>query len=270
MPEIDPTARVHRDARIAPDVTIGPYCIVGPEITLADGCHLVASVHITGLTSIGEGTVVHPNAVLGAAPQSISYKGERTRLEIGARCTIREAVTMHVGTVDGGGVTRVGDGGLFMVGCHIAHDCQIGNDVIFANGATLGGHAIVEDQVFVGGLVGIHQFGCIGRGAILAGGTHVLDDIAPFTIAMGSPARLVGMNVVGLKRRNCPPASIRALRTAYRILFLGPGLIRERLARAEAEVGHDPYAAHMLTFVRGPRKRRLSPARRRRVASSDD
>src|SRR5579862_4250786 len=148
---IDPTARVADGARIGEGVEIGPYCIVGPQVELGTGVRLAAHVHVTGVTVIGAGTVVYPFASLGTPPQSVHYRGGATRLTIGARCVIRESVTMNTGTEAGGGLTSVGDGGFFMVGAHIAHDCHVGNGVIFANLATLGGHVTVGDNAFIGG-----------------------------------------------------------------------------------------------------------------------
>jgi UDP-N-acetylglucosamine acyltransferase len=152
-----------------------------------------------------------------------------------------------------------------MVGSHVAHDCTVGNDVIFANAATLAGHCIVEDHVFLSGLVAVHQFVRIGRGAMLAGGSVVLNDVIPFATTVGAPARLVGINVVGLRRRKCPTASIRAVRLAYRMLFLRPGIIAERIAETERALGSDPYVATMLDFLKSPRRRHLSRPGRARL-----
>jgi UDP-N-acetylglucosamine acyltransferase len=196
---IDPTARVADGARVGDGVEIGPYCMVGPDVQLGDGVRLIAHVHIAGVTTIGEGTVVYPFASLGTPPQSVHYRGGATRLIVGPRCELRESVTMNTGTEDGGGVTRVGERGLFMVGSHVGHDCQIGDQVTFANNVTLGGHVTIGDGVFVGGLAAVHQFGRVGEGAMIGGMSPIRADVIPFTMAYRED--LVGLNVVGLRRR---------------------------------------------------------------------
>src|SRR5712691_4441588 len=151
MTEIDPTAHIDSGAAIGPDVTIGPYCVIGPNVVIDEGCRFMAQVHVTGHTSIGARTVIYPFASLGTPPQSVKYRGGPTRLVIGSDCDIREGVTMNAGTEDDGGVTRVGDRGLFMVGSHVGHDCEVGSDVILANNAVLGGHVTIGDHSFLGG-----------------------------------------------------------------------------------------------------------------------
>lgn len=257
MPRIDPTARVADGARIADEVEIGPYCIVGPDVELRAGVRLHAHVNVAGITVVGERTVVYPFASLGTAPQSTGYRGEPTRLEIGADCTIRESVTMNTGTKSGGGVTRVGDRGLFMAYSHVGHDCQVGNDVIFANSATLGGHCVIGDHVFIGGLAAVHQFGRIGAHAMIAGVTGLRSDVIPFGIAAGVFARLRGVNTLGMRRRNFDNSTIRAVRSAYRQLFLGKGTMAERIAAAEAQWGDVPAVAQIIAFIRSGRDRPL-------------
>ena len=166
---IDPTARVADGARIGDGVEIGPYCLVGPQVELKDGVRLIAHVNVAGVTTIGEATIVYPFASLGTPPQSAHYRGGATRLVIGARCELREGVTMNTGTEDGGGMTRVGDRCLFMVASHVAHDCHIGDDVTFANNAVLGGHVSVGNNTFLGGHAAVHQFARIGEGAMVGG-----------------------------------------------------------------------------------------------------
>jgi UDP-N-acetylglucosamine acyltransferase len=260
---IDATARIDKGARIEPGAVIGPYCIVGADVSIGADCHLIAHVHVEGRTTIGPRTVVHPYARLGGPPQSLAYAGEPTSLTIGADCTIRESVTMNRGTAQGGGETVVGDAGLFMAYCHIAHDCRIGHHAVFANAATLGGHCVLGDHVMMSGLVAAHQFTRIGSGAMASGVSAVRGDIIPFGLAAGAQARLVGINVVGMRRRQFPAATIRAVRTAYRLIFTGLGSLTERIARAEAELGHDPAVAEIIAFLRAPRKRPLCQPRGR-------
>lgn len=262
MAMIDPTARVEAGAMVEDDVSIGPFCVVGPNVVLGSGCRLVAHVHIAGRTAVGARTVIHPFVSLGAPPQSTGYRGEPTRLLIGTDCDIREGVTMSIGTEAGGGITKVGDRGFFMAYSHVGHDCDVGNDVIFANCATLGGHCVVGDYVFIGGLSAAHQHTRIGAHAMIGGATGLRGDVIPFGLAAGSFARLSGVNAVGMKRRKFPTASIRAVRSAYRSLFFGEGVLARRLDATEASFGHDPAVAQILSFVRGKRDRPLcSPGR---------
>jgi UDP-N-acetylglucosamine acyltransferase len=214
MAAIDPTARVDGKAVIAPDVSIGPYCVIGPHVTLGQGCRLLAHVHIAGHTTIGAQTKIAPFVSLGTPPQSVRYRGGPTHLVIGEACDIREHVTMNTGTEDGGGVTRVGDRCMFMVGSHVAHDCVVGSDVTLANNAVLGGHVSVGDFAFFGGQSAIHQFIRIGESAMIAGVSGVREDVIPFGFALGQTAELVGLNIVGLRRRGISRADMHRLRRA--------------------------------------------------------
>jgi UDP-N-acetylglucosamine acyltransferase len=250
MPSIHPTACVERAAEIAEDVEIGPYCVVGPHVTIGPGCRLLAHVHVTGHTSLGAGTRIYPFASLGTPPQSIRYRGGPTRLVVGRQCDIREAVTMNIGTEDGGGVTEVGERGFYMANSHVGHDCRVGREVMFANGATLGGHCIIGDYVFIGGLSAVHQFSRIGSHAMIAGLTGVRADIIPFGFCIGSVGQLAGLNAIGMKRRKLSPQSIHAVRKAYRMLFFGEGTFASRIDVVEAELGADAAVAAILAFVR--------------------
>jgi UDP-N-acetylglucosamine acyltransferase len=257
MPMIDPTARIEPGAIVEDDVSIGPYCIIGPKVVIGTGCRLVAHVHIAGQTAIGARTVIHPFASLGSVPQSTNYRGEATRLVVGTDCDIREGVTMSIGTDAGRRITEVGDRGFFMAYSHVAHDCRVGNDVIFANCATLGGHCVVGDHVFIGGLSAVHQFTRIGAHAMIGGMSGVRGDVIPFGLAAGGFAGLSGVNIVGMRRRKFPPETIRTVRSAYKTLFFAEGTLDARLAATEAQFGHDPAAAQMIAFVREKRERPL-------------
>ena len=209
--KVDPSARVEATA-IGSNVTIGPYCTVGSHVTLGEGCRLVAHVNLTGHTSVGPRTVIHPFASLGSPPQSVHYRGEPTRLVVGADCDIRENVTMSVGTEDGGGVTEVGDRCFFMVGSHVGHDCKVGSNVVLANNVLLGGHVIVGDHANFGGSVAVRQFVRIGEGAMIVGLSGVRADIIPFALAQGPLANLVGLNVIGMRRRGITKFDIHRYR----------------------------------------------------------
>jgi UDP-N-acetylglucosamine acyltransferase len=257
VPRIDSTARVADGARLAADVEVGPFCLVGPDVELRAGVRLLSHVNVAGLTTIGERTVVHPFASLGSPPQSILYRGEPTRLIIGTDCIIRESVTMNIGTAEGLGITEVGDRGFFMAYSHVAHDCRVGNDVIFANSVALAGHCVVGDNVFIGGLAAAHQFTHIGSNAMISGLTGLRGDVIPFAVAVGGSARLTGINVVGMRRRKYSVEDVRAVRRAYRMLFSGEGDLDGRVAALEGEFAGVPAVADIVAFVRTPRKRPL-------------
>ena len=245
---IHPSAVVEEGAEIAAGCTIGPFCHVGPEVRLAEDVELKSHVVVTGDTRIGAETVVFPFAVIGEIPQDLKFRGERTRLEIGERNRIREHVTMNAGTEGGGGVTRVGDDGLFMAGCHVAHDVQIGDRVILVNNAALAGHCVLEDEVIVGGLSGVHQFVRIGRGAIIGAVTMVTNDVIPHGLVQAPRGRLDGLNLVGLKRRGVPREDITALRAAFQMLAQGEGPFQDRARRLGEETVSD-YVREIVDFV---------------------
>ena len=227
MTLIHPTAIVAPEATLADDVAIGPYSVVGENVVLAAGVRLLSHVVIDGHTTIGEGTVIYP---FGNPPQDLKYSGEPSVLEIGARNVIREHVTMNPGTEGGGMITRVGDECLFMVASHVAHDCQIGDHVIMANNAALGGHVSVGEWAILGGLSAIHQYVRIGRHSIVGGMSGVEHDVIPYGSVMGDRARLAGLNLIGLKRRGFGRDTIHDMRRAFRLLFAQEGTMTERLA----------------------------------------
>jgi len=265
---IDPTARVATGARIGESVEIGPYCLVGQQVELQRGVRLIAHVNVTGVTTIGEETVVYPFSSLGTPPQSVHYRGGATQLVIGAKCDLREGVTMNTGTEAGGGVTRVGDRCSFMVGCHVGHDCRIGNDVTFANNVVLGGHVSVDEYTFLGGHVAIHQFVRIGEGVMMAGMSAARDDIIPFGFALGQTGALVGLNIVGLRRRGVTRAQMHSLRRAYRSLFFVDGRLSDRIEEVARDFAGDSLVGKIVAFVRAGGKRPLMRPRVRRGAEA--
>ncbi len=252
--DIHPTAVVDASAKISAGVKIGPHCVVGPDVVLEEGVCLTAHVCVAGLTTIGTRTRVAPFASLGGAPQSISYKGERTSLFIGADCDIREHVTMNTGTIGGGGRTIVGDRVMVMVGTHIAHDCIVGSDVIFANNAILAGHCQVGDRVFMSGLSGCHQFIRIGEGAMVGGLVALREDIIPFGTVDRNNV-LGGINIIGLKRRGATKSELHALRHTVRSIFLGDGSFEERKQNAIANPPEDHLSAVVVSFLAAGGKR---------------
>lgn len=257
MARIHPLACVDASATLADDCDVGPFCVVGPHVTLSTGCRLVSQVNVQGHTEIGERTVVHPFASLGTAPQSKGYRGEPTRLAIGADCEIRESVTMNIGTMQGGGLTKVGAGCMFMAYTHVGHDCRVGDRVVLANLATLAGHCVVGDDVFMGGLSTIHQFGRIGTGAMVGGMTGLRGDVIPHGLAAGPIGRLRGLNVIGLKRRGVTREAVAAARRAYRELFLSQAPLTEQIEPVAARYGDNPVVADIVAFLRADTARPL-------------
>ena len=266
MARIDSTARVADTAKMGANVEIGPYCVIGPDVTIGDECKLFAHVHVAGATTIGPRATIYPFASLGTPPQSVHYKGEQSRLLIGADCVIRESVTMNTGTTGGRMETRVGERCMFMAYAHVGHDCIVGNDVTFANGGTLGGHCAVGDFVFMGGYAAVHQFVRIGERAVIGGLSGVVHDVIPFAAALGERAELAGLNIVGLKRGGLTRPQIHALRHAYRMLFAGPGTVLESAEKVAAEFSNDRNVQRIVQFVREAGKRRLTTPR----ASGDE
>jgi UDP-N-acetylglucosamine acyltransferase len=250
MASIDRTARIEPGAVIGRDVSIGPFCVIGPKVVIGDGCRLAGHVHIAGCTTIGPRTAIYPFASLGTPPQSGKYRGGPTRLIVGADCDIRESVTMNTGTEDDRGVTEVGDRCLLMVGSHVGHDCKVGNDVTFANNVVLGGHVTVGDFVVFGGQAAVAQFVRIGQGAMVVGMSGVRADVIPFGLVQGPLADLVGLNVIGMRRRGWTKTDIHRLRKAYDAMFFGAGTFRERLEKVAARNGDDPLIAGVIAFIR--------------------
>lgn len=250
---VHPSAIIEDGAVIGPDCRIGPFCLVGPEVTLGRGVQLKSHVVVAGWTEIGDETTVFPFTCLGEVPQDLKFKGERTRLIIGKRNRIRESVTMNTGTEGGGGITRVGDDGLFMANCHVAHDCTIGNGVILVNNVAIAGHCVLEDEVIVGGLSGVHQWVRIGRGAMIGALSMVTADVIPHGLVQAPRATLEGLNLVGLKRRGADRSDILALRDL--LGDLSGGSFRDT-ARARADEGSDnAYVREVLDFILGPTDR---------------
>ena len=252
---IHASAIIEQGAKIGAGVSIGPFCHVAAGATLEDGVSLVSHVSIAGTTIVGARVKIYPFASIGHPPQDLKYRGESVRLIIGPDCLIREGVTMNPGTAGGGMVTRVGDNSLFMVGVHIAHDCQIGNRVVMANNATLAGHVIVEDNAIIGGLCGVHQYVRIGRHAMLGAMSAVVRDIIPYGQVAGDRATLHGVNIIGMQRGGFSREEIQALRHAYQLLFSGDGTLSDRVAEvAERFAGIGPVA-DVVAFIRADSSR---------------
>ena len=246
---IHPTAIVHGGAKLGVGVTVGPFTLVGPKVTLHDNVHVGAHVVIGGRTSIGEGSRVWPFATLGSEPQDLKYKGDDTCLNIGPKNLIREYVNISLGTMGGGGETAIGSGNLFMVNSHVAHDCFVGDNCVFANGTALAGHVHIGSRVVLGGMAGVHQFCKVGDLAMLAGGAMVVQDVMPFCIVHGDRARVKGLNTIGLTRAGFSKSQISSIKTMYRILVREHLSLTDAVKKVREEVGESTERDMILKFV---------------------
>lgn len=256
MSNIHPSSVIAETAVIGADCTIGPFCIVGPQVVLGKGVTLKSHVVVDGDTHIGDDTVVFSFAVIGEIPQDLKFDGEKSSVRIGARNRIREHVTINLGTAGGGAVTQIGDDNLLMAGCHIAHDAQVGNRVVIVNSVAVAGHCVIEDDVIIGGLSGVHQWVRIGQGAIIGALSMVTHDVIPHGLVVGPRGELDGLNLVGLKRKGVPRADITALRAAFLAIKDGEGTLHDRAERLKAELDSD-YVRQMVDFILGESDRGL-------------
>lgn len=247
------------DAKLGTNVEIGPFCQIGPDVTIGDNVKLHSHIVLCGQTSIGDDCEIYPFASLGKIPQVANFDDpeKKSRLIIGKNNRIREHVTMHTGTEHGGWVTSVGDNGLYMAGSHIAHDCHLGNDIIFANNATLGGHCTIGDGAILGGLTAVHQFVRIGRKAFIGGMSGVEHDVIPYGMAIGHRAGLGGLNIVGLKRSGFSREEIHQMRSAYQQIFADKGTLKERVDEIEKQFSENDCVQEMIEFIRNESSRAL-------------
>ena len=258
MAQIHPSAVIGDNVILADDVHVGAYCVLDGHVRIGSGTRLLSHVCVSGHTTIGAHCTIYPFASLGHAPQDLKYNGEASQLIIGDHVVIREHVTMNPGTQTGVMITRVGSHCLFMVGSHVAHDCQVGDHVILANNATLAGHVDVGSHAIIGGLAAIHQFVRIGAHAIVGGMSGVEHDVIPYGSVMGERANLAGLNLVGLKRRGFDREVIHALRHAYKMLFEGQeGTLAQRSEQMNAMYGSISQVQDILTFMQDKGSRSL-------------
>lgn len=250
MANIHATAVVDPSARLGTGVEIGPFCVIGPDVELGDGTKVHSHAVVTGRTAIGAGSQVYPFASIGQRPQDVKFRNEPSTLTIGPNTTIREHVTINPGTQGGNMTTKVGANCLLMIGAHVAHDCELGDNVTLVNGATLGGHVSIGEGAIIGGLSAVHQFVRIGAYAFVGGMSGITADVIPFGMAMGNRASLAGLNIVGLKRKGFPREQIHELRQAYRMLFSSEGTLKERLEDVESMFAGNPLAKQIIDFIK--------------------
>ncbi|MEO1264610.1 MAG: acyl-ACP--UDP-N-acetylglucosamine O-acyltransferase [Pseudomonadota bacterium] len=259
--KIHPTAVVEDGAEIGDGSVIGPFCMIGPTVKLGAGCRLESHVAIHGDTTIGDEAHIFPFASIGHQPQDLKYKGEASRLTVGARCQIREGVTMNPGTEGGGLLTSVGDDCAFLANSHVGHDCRVGNNVVFSNNVMLAGHCTVSDYVIIGGGAAVIQFARVGPHAFVGGMSGLENDLIPYGMAMGNRAYLSGLNIIGLQRRGFSRDDIHDLRRAYRLLFADEGTLAERMDDVAEEFSEHPIVQEIVAFMREGGKRSLCTPR---------
>ena len=247
---VDPRAAVDPEAVLGEGTTVGPFAVVGPRVVVGARVRIASSAVVMGPTTIGDDCEIHPFVSIGGPPQDLKYKGEETRLTIGSKNVFRESCTINRGTVGGGGNTTIGDGNLFMAGAHVAHDCHVGSGTIFANAATLAGHVTVGDHSTIGAYSGVHQYCRIGDHAFIGGYSVITQDALPYVLSVGNRARAMGINVIGLKRRQFSDEVVTALRRAYRTLFRSKLPLKEAIAEVERDMGHLKEVAYFLEFVK--------------------
>ena len=247
---IHPTAIIDSKAELGQNVSVGPYAVIGEEVRIGSNTTIGSHVVIEPYVTIGKNCQVYQYAAIGAAPQSLKFKGEKTVVKINDNVIIREFVTIHRGTEFGGGITEINDGCFLMAYTHVAHDCIIGRNVVMSNNATLAGHIVIGDHATIGGLSAVHQFAKVGEYAFIGGKTGVPKDIPPYVIAAGERAKLRGLNIVGLKRHGFSKKTVTELKKAYRIVFRIGLTLNEAIERVNAEVDPIPEVANMLDFIK--------------------
>jgi len=250
VPSVHPTACVEEGAILAPDVVVGAFAFVGREVELAQGVEVGQHATLIGRTRVGPGCRIFPNAVVGAEPQDTEFKGEATSLEIGARTVLRENVTVHIGTAQGGGCTRLGEDNYLMNGAHVGHDCQIGDHTIISPFCGLGGHSQVDDYAVLGAYAGLHQRARVGESVMVASGAKVSRDAPPFTMVAGDRAKIVGLNSVGLKRRGFSAETRSRIKHAFRLIFQSKLRLEDALERVDEEIGAVEEVERFVTFLR--------------------
>ncbi|MCK8816357.1 acyl-ACP--UDP-N-acetylglucosamine O-acyltransferase [Natroniella sulfidigena] len=251
---IHETAVIEAGAEIAKDVEVGPYAVIGENVKIDSGTEIGAHAVIKGWTKIGKNNKIFNGASLGQEPQDLKFKGEESYLEIGDDNTIREFATVHRGTEAGGGITKIGDSNLIMAYCHVAHDCQLGNNIIMSNAANLAGHVIVEDSAVIAGLTGVHQFVRIGKMAMVGAGSKVVKDVPPYVLVDGHPASVNGINVVGLRRNEVEPELRRKIKRAYKILYRSNLNMSQAIEKMDQELDSSPMIEHFLRFLRNAQR----------------
>ena len=254
---IHKTAIVDKRAKISDNVEIGPYCIIGPEVEIGANSILHSHVNIVGNTKIGKNNQIYPFSSIGTPPQDLKYKGEKNALVIGNDNKFREYVNINPGTEQGGGVTKIGNSNLFMVYCHVAHDCLISNNIVLANNVQVGGHVIIQNNAIIGGSCAIHQFSRIGESAMVGGMTGVLSDVIPFGLSMGNRNNLMGLNLIGLRRSKVSNENIKKIQLAYKNIFKTTSF-RDNIDMLNPDLKSNEFVKIIINFINADKKRPIS------------
>ena len=254
---IHKTSIIDSKAKISDNVEIGPYSNIGPEVEIGANSVIHSHVNIVGNTKIGENNQIYPFSSIGTPPQDLKYKGEKNSLVIGNNNKFREYVNINPGTEQGGGITRIGDNNLFMVYCHVAHDCLISNDTVLANNVQVGGHVTIQNNAIVGGSCAIHQFSRIGESAMIGGMTGVLSDVIPFGLSMGNRNNLMGLNLIGLRRSKVSNDNIKKIQLAYEIIFKTSSF-RENIEQLNNDLKNNEFVKKIINFINSDKKRPIS------------
>ena len=254
---IHKTAIVDKNAKISINVEIGPYSVIGPDVEIGESTIIHSHVNLTGYTKIGKNNQIYPFSSIGTPPQDLKYKGEENLLTIGDNNKFREYVNINPGTEQGGGVTIIGDNNLFMVYCHVAHDCKISSNIVLANNVQVGGHVIIEKNAIVGGSCAIHQFSRIGESSMIGGMTGVLSDVIPFGLSMGNRNNLMGLNLIGLRRSKVSNKNIKEIQLAYEIIFKNLSF-RENIEELNSDLKNNEFVKKIINFINSDKKRPIS------------
>ena len=254
---IHKTAIINKNAKISEDVEIGPYCIVGPEVEIGKNTVLHSHVNLVGNTKIGKDNEIFPFASIGSPPQDLKYKGEKNSLVIGDNNKFREYVNINPGTKNGGEVTKIVNNNLLMVYCHVAHGCNLSNNIVLANNVQVGGHVTIDDNAIVGGSCAIHQFSRIGESAMIGGMTGVLSDVIPYGLSIGNRNSLVGLNLIGLRRLKISNENIKIMQKAYDIIFSSENF-RSNIANLNPDIKNNEFVIKIANFINSDKKRPIS------------
>ena len=254
---IHPTAIVNKNSKISKNVEIGPYCVIGSDVEIGPNSKLHSHISIKGKTKIGKNNEIFPFVSIGTSPQDLKYKGEKNSIIIGDNNKLREYVNINPGTLQGGTITKLGNNNLLMVYCHIAHDCNIGNDIVLANNVQVGGHVKIEDNAIVGGSCAIHQFSRIGKLAMVGGMTGVLSDVIPFSLSLGNRNNLVGLNLIGLRRAKISNDDIKILQKSYNVIFSNQNF-RSNIENLNTDLKNNKYVKIIIDFINSDKKRPIS------------
>ena len=254
---IHKTAIISETSKIEDNVEIGPYSIIGPNVRIASNTKIHSNVNIVGNTAIGSGNEIFPFASIGTPPQDLKYKGEKNSLTIGNNNKFREYVNINPGTGQGGGITKIGNNNLLMVYCHVAHDCNLANNIVLANNVQVGGHVIIQNNAIIGGSCAIHQFSRIGESAMVGGMTGVLSDVIPFGLSLGNRNNLAGLNLIGLRRSNISNENIKIMQKAYQIIFKSENY-RSNIDNLDSAIKNNQYVDKIIHFINSDKKRPIS------------